>query len=64
MHEVGVRIIHRNINCKTGMRIIHRCGLYTGKDDNKLNYPLNSLTPDIPDIPIYIYISIYLYNSI
>ena len=41
MHEVGVRIIHRNINthffstdlsCKRGVRIIHRCGLYTGKD--------------------------------
>ena len=38
-----MRIIHRNINthffstdlsCKRGVRIIHRCGLYTGKDGN------------------------------
>ena len=45
MHEVGVRIIHRHINiffstdlsCKRGVRIIHSCGLHTGKDGTCFN---------------------------
>ena len=49
-----MRIIHRNINthffstdlsCKRGVRIIHRCGLYTGKDG--ITYVKNQVSKGI-----------------
>ena len=29
-----------DLSCKRGVRIIHRCGLYTGKDGNAIIYDI------------------------